>query len=119
MSKSAIASLQEAYVLGLLSGSKSVSDMSQRGLLPFGKQYTCKLLSRAPNPHKSAFERRLSDAPKGTYLAVDLLKVKHQGERIEGIGRCYDSSTKRVMWGHAFVSSALVQPERRPLSAAL
>lgn len=88
--------------------------MSQRGLLPFGKQYACKLLARDPTPHKSALERRLAKAPKDAYLAVDLLKIKHQGERIEGVGRCYDSNSKRVMWGHAFVSSALVQPDGDP-----
>jgi len=91
-----------------------MTDMSQRGLLPFGKPYACKLLARDPTPHKSALERRLTDAPKDAYLAVDLLKVRHQGECIEGVGRCYDSNTKRIMWGHAFVSSALVQPDGTP-----
>lgn len=91
-----------------------MTDMSQRGLLPFGKQYACKLLASDPRPHKSALKGRLSEAPKDAYLAVDWLKVKHQGEHIEGVGRCFDSNSKRVMWGHAFVSSALVQPDRDP-----
>lgn len=91
-----------------------MTDMSQRGLLPYSKQYACKLLSQDPSPHKGALERRLPDAPKEAYLAVDLLKVKHQGERIEGVGRCYDSNAKRVVWGHSFVSSALVQPDGDP-----
>lgn len=83
--------------------------MAERGLLPFGKSYACKLLAQDPTPHKNALARRLAAAPQGAYLAVDLLKVEHQGERIEGIGRCYDSNSKGMMWGHTLVSSALVQ----------
>lgn len=83
--------------------------MAERGLLPFGKQYACKLLAQNPTPHKDALACRLADAPQGAYLAVDLLKVKHQGELIEGIGRCYDSTRKGVMWGHTLVSSGLVR----------
>ena len=109
MSNIARESLHAHYVLGLLSGSKSVTDMAERGLLPFGKSYACKLLAQDPTPHKDALARRLAAAPQGAYLAVDLLKVEHQGERIEGVGRCYDSNRKSVMWGHALVSSALVQ----------
>lgn len=72
-------------MLGLLSGSKSISAMSERGLLPFGKQYSCKLLAGDPTPQRSAFIRRLADAPERAYLAVDLLKVEHQGEHKRGL----------------------------------
>jgi len=109
VSKIARESLHAHYVLGLLSGSKSVTDMSERGLLPFGKAYACKLLAQDPAPHKGALARRLAAAPQNAYLAVDLLKVEHQGERIEGVGRCYDSNSKGVMWGHTLVSSGLVK----------
>jgi hypothetical protein len=88
--------------------------MAERGLLPFGKSYACKLLAQDPTPHKNALARRLAAAPQGAYLAVDLLKVEHQGERIEGIGRCYDSNSKGMMWGHTLVSSALVQLDEDP-----
>lgn len=47
-------SLHAHYVLGLLSGSRSVTDMVQRGLLPFGKSYACKLLAQHPTLHKDA-----------------------------------------------------------------
>jgi hypothetical protein len=103
-------SLHAHYVLGLLSGSNSVTDMAERGLLPFGKSYACKLLAQDPTPHKDALARRLATAPQGAYLAVDLLKVEHQGEHIEGVGRCYDSNSKGVLWGHTLVSSGLVRP---------
>jgi hypothetical protein len=53
-------------------------------------------------PHKDALARRLVAAPQGAYLAVDLFKVEHQGERTEGV-RCYDSNGKDVMWGHTLV----------------
>lgn len=88
--------------------------MAERGLLPFSKPYACKLLAQDPTPHKDALARRLAAAPGGAYLAVDLLKVEHRGERIEGVGRCYDSNSKGVMWGHTLVSSALVQPGEDP-----
>ena len=76
MSKTARASLHAHYVLGLLSGSKSVTDMAERGLLPFGKLYTYRLLAHDPTPHKDALARRLAAAPQSAYLAVDLLKVE-------------------------------------------
>ena len=114
MSNTAKASLHEHYVLGLLCGSKSVTDMAERGLLPFGKSYACRLLAQNPTPHKDALARRLAIAPQGAYLAVDLVKVEHQGERIEGVGRCYDSNSKSVLWGHTLVSSGLVQWGKDP-----
>ena len=82
--------------------------MSERGLLPFCKAYACKLLAQHPTPHRDALARRAEAAPQGAYLAVDLLKVAHRGERIEGIGRCYDSGSKSIVWGHTLVSSGLV-----------
>ncbi len=42
------------------------------------------------------------------------LPVLYQGEQIEGVGRCYDSNSKSVMWGHALVSSALVHLGKDP-----
>ncbi len=88
--------------------------MAERGLLPFGKSYACKLLAQEPTPHKNALARRLAASPQGAYLAVDLLKVRHQGERIEGVERCYDSNRKGVMWGHTLVSSGLVRRGEDP-----
>ena len=88
--------------------------MSRRGLLPCSKQYACKLLARDSTPHLSALERRLPYSPAEAYLAVDLLKLQHQGERIEGVGRFYDSANKSIQWGHALVSSALVRPGEDP-----
>jgi hypothetical protein len=102
-------SLQAHYILGLLSGSKSLTDTAQRGLLLFGKSYACKLMAQDPTPHQGALARHLAAAPQDAYLAVDLLKVEHQGEYIEGVGRCYDTNSKGVVWGHTLVSSALVQ----------
>jgi hypothetical protein len=100
--------------------------MSERGLLPCCKAYACKLLAQNPTPHQDAIARRLEAAPQGAYLAVDLLKVEPHGERIEGIGRGYDSElgptgralpvlgSKAVIWGHALVSSALVTLGKDP-----
>lgn len=82
--------------------------MSERGLLPCSKAYACKLLAQHPAPHREALARRVETAPQGAYLAVDLLNVEHCGKRIEGVGRCYDSASKAVVWGHTLVSSGLV-----------
>lgn len=114
MSITAINSLHEHYTLGLLAGCSSISDMSERGLLPFSKAHACRLLRQDPVPHQHALVRRLPHAPTGAFLAVDLLTIKHEGSRIEGVGRCYDSSSKGVFWGHTLVSSALVMPGAAP-----
>lgn len=114
MSSIAISSLQKGYTLGLLSGCTSVTDMAERGFLPVSKQYACRLLAADPTPHQSALQRRLSDAPNGWLLAVDLLTVRHEGPRIEGVGRQHDSTRKDMSWGHTFTSSALVAPGQDP-----
>lgn len=114
MSSIALSSLQIRYTLGLLKGCKSLSDMAEKGLLSISRQYACRLLSLAPASHEHALGRRLPDAPRGAFLAVDLLTVKHEGQQIEGIGRQHDSSRKVISWGHTFVSSALVAPQDDP-----
>lgn len=114
MSKSALKSLQDAYVLGLLSGCKSIKDMSEKGFLPYGKSYSCQLLAADKVPHQQALTRRLPKAPKGGYLAIDLLTVPHEGFRIEGVERHYSSSSKGLFWGHVLTSSALVYLEKDP-----
>lgn len=88
--------------------------MSERGFLPVSKQYTCRLLARDPAPHQHALHRRLPDAPKGAFLAGDLLTVRHEGQQIQGVGRQHDSSRKALSWGHTFTSSALVRPGEDP-----
>lgn len=88
--------------------------MAEKGLLPYGKSYSCQLLAADPMPHQHALARRLPEAPAGGYLAVDLLTVKHEGSCIEGVGRHYSSSSKSVDWGHTLTSSALVFAGKDP-----
>lgn len=114
MSSTALPSLQRSYTLGLLSGCESVTDMAERGILPVSKQYACRLLARDPAPHLHALDRRLPAAPQNWLLAVDLLTVRHEGPRIEGVGRQHDSTRKGMSWGHTFTSSALVTPGEDP-----
>lgn len=95
-------------------GCKSVQDMSNKGLLPFGRRHACRLLARDPIPHRHALTKRLPQAPKGRFLAVDLLSIKHDGTCIEGIGRHYSSSDKGMFWGHTFTSCALLAPDIDP-----
>lgn len=115
MSRTAPPSVATGYTLGLLKGCESVSEMQQQGLLPVGRHQTCRALANDPVPHNNALVRRLPGAPEGGFLAVDLLTIEHHGERIEGIGRHYSSSTKGVFWGHTFTSSALVSPDQDPI----
>lgn len=110
MSSSALTSLQEAYVTGLLSGCQGVREMVRQGLLPFAKRYSCQLLSSEAHPYLSSLPSRLQAAPQGGYLAVDGLFVAHEGERIEGLGRHYNSSRRKAQWGQRYLSSALVYP---------
>lgn len=88
--------------------------MAERGLLPYGKSYSCQLLAADLRPHQHALARRLPEAPAGGYLAVDLLTVQHEGSCIEGVGRHYSSSSKSVLWGHMLTSCALVFKDEDP-----
>ena len=36
--------------------------------------------------------------------------MAHEGERLEGLGRHYNSSRRKVQWGHRLLTSALVYP---------
>lgn len=57
----------------------------------------------------TAWQERLTDAPSGGYLAVDFVKLKHEGERIEGVDRQH--THEDIIWGHCFLTSALVFTE--------
>lgn len=84
--------------------------MIDRGLLPYSKSYSCKLLAVDPTPHQHALSRRLPHAPQDAYLAVDLVNIPHEGPRIEAVDRHHSTSDKAVVWGHLMSSSALVAP---------
>jgi len=84
--------------------------MQRQALLPYGKSYSCQLLGSEAHPYQASFTRRLADAPESGYLAADGLFVAHEGERIQGVGRHYNSSRRKAQWGHRFLSSALVYP---------
>ena len=110
MTSSALASLQDAYLVGLVSGCQGVREMKREGLLPYSKSYSCQLLGVEAHPYQSSLLRRLAVAPGGGYLVADGLFVAHDGERLEGLGRHYNSSLRNAQWGHRFLSSALVYP---------
>ena len=88
--------------------------MFERHLLSVGKPYACRLLAQSPTAHKYAPARRLAATPQSAYRNLDLLKVEYQGERIEGVGRCYYANSKGVVWNHTLVSSGLVQLGKDP-----
>jgi len=98
--------IKQGYVAGLLSGLSSLRDMVKEGLL-------CLSLSQSSRLLKSSFDddwqRRMAEAPQGAYLAVDFVKVKHGGESMEGVDRQH--SHEGLIWGHRYLSSALVFPD--------
>lgn len=108
------------YVAGLLNlEHKTLREMASKDLLPYSHGYCAHLLASDPKPYRCSLPRRLQHAPKGGYLAVDLVTVDHPGEHIQGVGRVYSSSDKGVVWEHSFVSSALVFKDQDPLPLQL
>lgn len=104
MSSTAIARLRDGYVTGLVSGLSSIRDMVAAGLLCFGLTHSCRLMKQAVA--EESWRERLLAAPPGAYLAVDFIKLKHEGEYIEGVDRHYTHTG--IQWGHRFTTSALV-----------
>lgn len=108
MSRTAVSSLREGYIAGLLSGKKSLREMVSTGLMGMSLSHSCRLMQQAP---LDTWRERINAAPAGGYLAVDFVKVKHKGKRIEGVDRQY--STQGVIWGHRLLSSGLVYSDGR------
>lgn len=55
---------------------------------------------------KGAWRERLAIAPAKGYLAVDFIRLAHDGELIEGVDRQH--THKGIAWGHRFTTSGLV-----------
>lgn len=108
MSRTALSSLREGYIAGLLSGKKSLREMVSTGLIGLSLSHSCRLMQKAP---PDRWCERINAAPAGGYLAVDFVKVKHEGNRIEGVDRQY--SSQGVIWGHRLLSSGLVYSDGR------
>ncbi len=101
--------VEQSYITGLLAlQHKTLSEMHQHQLLPYSIRHSSVLLAADPLPHETV--PSLKQAQPGGVLAVDLMPVLHQGNAIEGVGRIYSSSDNGVIWGHAYLSSALVHP---------
>ena len=96
--------LRKGYVAGLLLGLRSIREMVVAGLLGFALTHCCRLMKRAES--ETAWRERLSIAPRSGYLAVDFIKLKHEGNCIEGVDRQF--TPDGIEWGHRFTTSALV-----------
>ena len=107
MSSIALARLREGYVAGLLSGLGSIREMVAAGLFYFGLTHACRLMKQVES--NEGWRERLRNAPTGGYLAVDFIKLEHEGVRIEGVDRQFTHSG--IQWGHRFTTSALVFSE--------
>lgn len=107
MPSTAIDRLRDGYVAGLVSGLSSIRDMVAAGLLRFSLSHSCRLMKQAEP--EIAWRARLAVAPTGGYLAVDFVKLKHEGESIEGVDRQHTHDG--IIWGHRFTTSSLVYPD--------
>ena len=106
---------ERAYTTGLLAlKHKTLAEMCQQRLLPYSHGHSASLLASEATPQQKGLARRLRHAPPGGILAIDLLMVKHDGASVQGVGRVYSSSDNGVVWGHSFVSSALVFKDQDP-----
>ena len=86
--------------------------MYKHGLFPCGMSHACRLLSRDAHADETGFRKRLEVAPKGAYLAVDILVSKHKGWKIQGLGQYYDTSEKGVVWSLGFAEGTLIWTNR-------
>ncbi|WP_038045239.1 hypothetical protein [Thermus caliditerrae] len=93
--------------------------MWEEGYLPFSPSYASTLLALNPHPYAPGWHQRLLAAPKGAYLAIDLMPTPHTGPAIQGLGQVYSPAAKATRLGHLFLSSVLVFPEKDPYPLAL
>lgn len=107
MFKTALDSLHDGYVAGLLAGLKSLREMVRAGFVCFSLTHSCRLMKLAGQNER--WRERLANAPPGGYLAVDFIKVKHDGAWIEGVDRQF--SHAGIIWGHRYTTSAIVYPD--------
>ncbi|MDW8481304.1 MAG: transposase [Meiothermus sp.] len=111
---------EQGYVLGLMqSEHKNPSAIAASGATGYSPSYSCRLLRQEARPHEASRGRRLSEAPQGMYLGVDLVPVAHQGCWIEGVDRVYSSSDKAPVWGHNLLSCGLVRYGKHPYPLSL
>lgn len=111
---------EQRYTLGLLeSQHKSPSALAAGRGMGHSASYGCRLLKQQAKPYESSRKERLRSAPKGMYLAVDLVPVAHEGCWIEGVDRVYSSSDKAPVWGHNLLSSGLVRLGEQPYALSL
>ncbi len=111
---------EQGYVLGLLGSEyKNPSAIAASGQLGYSSSYGYRLLKQQAKPYETSRQERLKQAPKGMYLAVDLVPVAHEGCWIEGVDRVYSSSDKSPVWGHNLLSSGLVKYGHNPYPLSL
>jgi hypothetical protein len=101
--------LREGYVRGLLSGLFSIRDMVVAGWLCFSLTHSCRLMKR--DKADESWRERLDQAPEGGYLAVDFIKIEHEGQWIEGVDRQFTHDG--IIWGQRCTTSALVFTDER------
>lgn len=93
--------------------------MWEEGYLPFSPSYASTLLALNLHPYTPGWHQRLLAAPKGAYLAIDLMPTPHTGPAIQGLGQVYSPAAKATRLGQLFLSSVLVFPEKDPYPLAL
>ena len=117
MTKSAspiLTQIQDQITLSLLEQKpSSFNQLFASNRLPCSVNHACQTAKTQIHPGRTASLERCRAAPKGGFLAIDFVIVKHAGLEIEGLSFNYASTQKQPIHSHAIVSSAIVYPKDR------
>ena len=117
MTKSAspiVTQIQDQITLSLLENKpSSFNQLFASNRLPCSVSHACQTVKTEIHPGRTASLERCRAAPKGGFLAIDFVIVKHTGLMIEGLSFNYASTQKRPISSHALVSSGIVYPKDR------
>ena len=100
--------LQQGYLAGLLSGLSSLRQMIAVQFISLSLAQSSRLM-RTPQQER-LWQEVLKEIPAGGYLAIDYLKVAHEGIQMEGVDR--ELSPQGIMWGHRYLTSSIVFSDR-------
>ena len=115
MTKSAspiLTQIQDQITLSLLEPKPSSFNQSfASNRLPCSVNRACQTAKTQIHPGRTASLERCRAAPKGSFLAIDFVIVKHAGLEMEGLSFNHASTQKQPIYSHAIVSSAIVYPK--------
>jgi hypothetical protein len=109
-----VTQIRDQITLSLLEQKpSSFNQRSASNPLPCTISHACQAIKNEIHPGRTASLECCRAAPKGGFLALDFVIIKHTGLMIEGLSFNYASTQKRPINSHAFVFSAIVYPKER------